>query len=249
MDAAGLVVEGADIITAVSGSCPTKSITVRGVPVALTAATTFTAPVTCASLAADMTVKVTALLTYTASGFTVTATNVAPAGEDTDGDDDGDGDGTPGTGSGGGKKARGEGVVGAITGSCPTLTLIITGTRVSTTATTTYEGGSCATLRPGTKVTIDGELRPGGTAVAEHIIIRSVPGNKLSGDGRVDSVDSASSCPALTFTVRGVSIVTSAATTFSGGTCGDIRPGSHVDVTGDYDGTELTATAVNIRKP
>ena len=250
MDATGLVVEGTDTITAVSGSCPTKSITVRGVPVALTATTTFTAPITCASLAADMAVKVTALLTYTASGFTVTATNVGPAGDGgEDGDDDDDDEsGTPGTG-GGGKKARGEGVIGAITGSCPTLTLIITGTRVSTTGSTTYENGSCETLRQGTKVTIDGELRPGGTAVAEHIIIRSVPGNKLSGDGRVDSVDESTSCPALTFTVRGVKIVTGAATAFTGGECADLRRGSHVDVTGDYDGTELTASAVHIRKP
>jgi hypothetical protein len=245
MDAAGLVVEGTDTITAVSGACPTKSITVRGVPVALTSTTTFTAPITCASLATDMTVKVTALLTYTASGFTVTATNVGPAGGDSDGDDDDDSE----TGTGGGKKARGEGVIGAITGNCPTLTLIITGTRVSTTASTTYENGSCETLRQGTKVTIDGELKPGGTAVAEKIIIRSVPGHRVSGDGRVDSVDDSTSCPALTFTVRGVSIVTSSATTFTGGECADIRRGSHVDVTGDYDGSELTATAVHVRKP
>jgi hypothetical protein len=148
---------------------------------------------------------------------------------------------------GAGKKARGEGVVGAITGSCPELVLIITGTRVSTTATTEYVNGSCETLRPGTKVTIDGELFPGGSATAEKITIQRIPGGqRVSGDGRVDVVDG--SCPALTLTVRGITVVTSAETTFSGGTCEDIRERSHLDVTGDYDGTQVTATAVQIRR-
>lgn len=243
----GLVVEGSDSITAVSDACPTKTITVRGVPVALTSATTFTAPLTCATLAVGTSVKVTALLTVTATGFTVTATNLAPAGDDggTDGGTDG-GSETPNTPGGGGKKARGEGVVGAITGNCPTLTLVITGTKVSTTATTEYVNGSCESLRPGTKVKIDGELKPGGTAVAEKIEIERIPGRKVSGDGKVDVVSG--SCPSLELTVRGVTVSTSSETTFTGGVCGDIKAGSQIDVTGDYDGTEVTATAVHIKK-
>lgn len=246
MPAGGLVVEGIDTITAVSGACPAKSITIRGVPVELASATVYTAPITCTSLAVGDRVKVTALLSSSASGFSVTATAVAPA-DDGSGTGGGGGEtGTPGTGNGG-KKARGEGVVGAITGSCPTLTLIITGTRVSTTATTEYENGTCESLRPGTKVTIDGELKPGGEAVAEKIIINRTPGRRVSGDGRVEAVTGA--CPAVTFTVRGVTVVTSSTTTFTGGACQDIARNSHVDVTGDYDGSELTATAVHIRKP
>ena len=230
----GIVVEATEAVTAVSGTCPATTITVRGVPVALTSGTTFTAPMTCESIAEGTTVRITALLTYTSTGYTVTATNVATASDD-------------GSTGGGGKKARGEGVIGAITGSCPTLTLIITGTRVSTTATTEYVNGSCETLRPGTKVTIDGELNPGGTATAEKIEIQRVPGRPVSGDGRVDSV--AGTCPTLTLTARGVTVVTSSTTTFTGGTCADVSAGSHIDVTGDYDGTEVTATAVHIRKP
>jgi hypothetical protein len=239
----GLVVEGTDTITAVSDACPTKSVTIRGVPVALTAMTTFVAPITCESLAIGTTVKVTALLTFSATGFTVTATNVAPGGDD--GGSDGETE-PESPGGSGGKKARGEGVIGAITGSCPTLTLVITGTRVSTTATTEYVNGTCETLRPGTKVTIDGELSPGGTATAEKIEIRSVPGRNVSGDGRIDAVSG--ECPALTITVRGVTVVTSGSTTFSGGACEDLRRGSHIDVTGEYDGTEVSATALHIKR-
>ena len=320
----GLVVEGTDLISAVADSCPAKTITVRGVPVSLTATTTFTAPVTCATLAAGMTVKVTALLTFTATGFTVTATHIAPAGASTPSSPgtkvegvvasltgtcpsltitlqgaggvivtdtatvfdpgtlcgqiapgskiealgtrnstdqlvatkvelDTDEETPTGPGGGKGKKASGEGVIGSITGNCPTLTLVITGTKVSTTSTTVYEGGTCASLRPGTKVRIDGELNPGGTATAEKIEIKSIPpgngggsGKKVSGDGKVDTVSG--TCPGVTMMVRGIKVTATTATTFSGGVCGDINPGSHIDVTGDYDGTEVAATAVHIRK-
>jgi hypothetical protein len=238
----GLVVEGTDTITAVAGACPAKTITIRGVPVAVTAATTFTAPMTCAALAVDTEVTVAALLTFSATGLTVTATNIAPAGGDENGDSDDDEESE----SGGGKKARGEGVIGAITGSCPTLTLIITGTRVSTTATTEYVNGTCETLRPGTKVTIDGALKPGGTATAEKIEIHRVPGRPVSGDGVVGQASG--SCPSLTLMVRGIKVTTSAATTFSGGACDDIRAGTEIDVTGEYDGSEVAATAVHIKR-
>jgi hypothetical protein len=252
----GLVVEGTDTISAVSGACPTSSITIRGVPVALTNTTTYTSPVTCESLSVGTTVKVTAMLTFTATGFTVTATNVAPAGDDTGtggGTETPPGSGTPGGGSGKGKKASGEGVIGSITGNCPTLTLVITGTKVSTTPTTTYEGGDCHALRPGTKVKIDGELNPGGTATAEKIEIKSIPaGNgggsskRVSGDGKVDTV--AGTCPSLELSVRGVQVMTSSETTFSGGACSDVMSGSQIDVTGDYDGTKVVATALRIKK-
>jgi hypothetical protein len=242
----GLLVEGTDTISAISDACPARTITVRAVPVALTATTTFTTPLSCESLAVGTNVRVTALLTFTATGFTVVATNIAPGGSTTGGGDGAPGGSGPGGSAGGGKKARGEGVVGSITGTCPTLTMVITGTRVSTTQTTEWVGGTCETLRPGTKVTIDGELRPGGTAVAEKIVIHSIPGQKVSGDGKVDAVTG--TCPAVSLTVRGVKVVTTDATEFTGGSCDDIAPGSHVDVTGDYDGTELAATAVHIKK-
>ena len=239
----GIVVEATESITNVSGVCPDAVITVRGVPVSLTGATTFTAPLACANLTADMTVKVTALLEFTAEGLVVTATNIAAASEEGGGDDGDDGEsGTPG---GGGKKARGEGVIGAITGSCPSLTLVITGTRVSTTGTTEYVNGTCESLRPGTKVVIDGELRPGGTAIAERIEVQQVPGRRVSGDGTVAQVSG--SCPTLILSVRGVRVTTSDATTFTGGPCSAIGPGTHIDVTGDYDGTEVVASDVAIR--
>jgi hypothetical protein len=170
--------------------------------------------------------------------------NVAPA--DTPTNTSPPGNTTP-PAPGSGKKARGEGVIGAITGDCPELTLIITGTRVFTTATTAYVNGSCQLLRPGTKVTIDGELFPGGSATAERIEVRGIPGQqRVSGDGVVGQVSG--SCPTLTMSVRGVKVTTTGATTFTEGNCEDIRSGTHIDVTGDYDGSEVAATEVKIRR-
>lgn len=173
----GLMVEGTDAITAVEGTCPARTITVRGVPVALTAATTYGGTLTCATLATGMTVRILGVLTFTPTGFAVTATQLSlPVGSAPgDGEDDGE-DGGDDAAQGGGKKANGEGTIGAITGTCPELTLIITGTRVKTTAATTYVNGSCESLRPGTKVKIDGRLYPGGSATAEQIEILRTPG-------------------------------------------------------------------------
>lgn len=311
----GLVVEGTDVITAVTGVCPSPTITVRGVPVAITATTTFTAPAACAALTVGTSVKVTGLLTFTATGFSVTATNIAiPSGSpvapgsvkvegtvasvaglcpaltitlegaggvvvtslatvfdpstlcssiapgakieavgsrnatgqlvatkvELDEDDDDN------TGGGGAKKkVGGEGVVGAITGACPTLTLVITGNRVQVTAATQFSGGTCASLREGTQVKVDAEVQPDGSILAEKIEIQRIPGKPVSGDGKVDTVDGL--CPTLTISVKGVTVTTSAATVFTGGTCASITPGTHIDVTGAYDGVSVTATAVAIR--
>jgi hypothetical protein len=48
-------------------------------------------------------------------------------------------------------------------------------------------------------------------------------------------------------TVQGISVITSPTTTFTGATCESIGPGTHIDVTGEYDGVSVAATAVAIR--
>jgi hypothetical protein len=392
--AAGFAVEGIDVITAVSGVCPAKTITVKGVPVLLNAATTYTAPASCASLAVNQSVKVSAMIDVDAAGgFTVTATNIAlasaapvekevtgvvvsstglcpsltinlgaagfvvtsattvfsplnscgtiaagktvkakgtpdatgqlvasqvsivdstapvasklqgivanaagicpsltitlqastdsivtnnatvfdPAGSCAQiiagakvvatgarnaagqfvatkvqvGADDGDDDDDGGPiGPGNRPKASGEGVIGAVTGSCPTLTLVIQGYRVRTNLATLYVGGSCASLRPGTQVKADVEQLADGSFVAEKLEIRKIPGRQISGDGTVDAVSG--TCPAITMTVQGYPVVADAQTVFSGGLCSSIAKGTRIDVTGEFDGAQVLAAAVKI---
>jgi hypothetical protein len=159
----GLVVEGADVIGAVSGACPAVTITVRGIPVAVTAMTTFSAPLSCVSLSSGQGVRVTGLLVQTAAGFAVTALNLA-------------GTGTPDNNrapapapSRGGERLSGEGVVGGVSGSCPALTFFIMGHRVHATASTAYANGVCESLREGTHVKLDVEKHADGTIFAERV--------------------------------------------------------------------------------
>ncbi len=169
----GLLVEGADVVETVTGSCPGRTIFLRGVPVSVTTATTFAAPLTCETLAGGRAVKVTGLLTHEASGFSVSATNVALVNAD---ESPAPAPVSPGPGSRR-ERLNGEGVVGSVKGGCPDLTLVILGYRVQTKETTAYTGGACADLREGAKVKLTVEDVE-GTFVAEKIEILSVPGKR-----------------------------------------------------------------------
>ena len=172
----GLLVEGADVVESVTGSCPGRTIFLRGVPVSLTSRTTFAAPLTCETLAGGRAVKVTGLLTHEASGFSVSATNVALVNAEESPAPTPVPPVPPGPGSRR-ERLNGEGVVGSVKGGCPDLTLVILGYRVQTTATTSYTGGACDDLREGAKVKLTVE-DVDGTFVAETIEIQSVPGKR-----------------------------------------------------------------------
>jgi hypothetical protein len=322
----GLEVEGADVMTSVTGVCPTVVITVRGVPVTVNSATVFATGTTCAGLVAGARVAVRGVLTVTGTALSVVATRIglegatgttpAPTGTkvagtvtsilgkcpaliislqgvvgnvittattvfdasggcaavavgtevtafgtrnavgyliathiemNDDGEAGGGGGGGGGNGGGGKKvKVNGEGVIGSITGGCPTVTMVITGARVQTTATTEFINGSCTTLRSGTKVKVAAETQADGSYAAMRVEIVRSPGKPVAGDGKVDSVSGA--CPTMTMMVRGYTVRTSATTTFSGGTCASIGAGTHVDVTGVADETGVDATSVAIKR-
>jgi Domain of unknown function (DUF5666) len=152
----GVVVEGTDVVGGVSGNCPSRSLTVRGVPVAVTASTVFAAPLTCASLAPGTPIKVTGLLTQSAAGFAVTATSLASPQASA---------GRAPTPSRGGERVGGEGVVGAVRGSCPSLSLVVAGYSVQTSRETEFRS-PCEALREGTKVSLEVEKHDDGSMVA-----------------------------------------------------------------------------------
>jgi hypothetical protein len=163
----GVQVEGADVITDVSGACPDRSITIRGVAVSVNASTRFAAPLSCASLASGRAVKVTGMLTPSGAGFSVVATQLASAGSDAAP--------TPPPGRNV-ERVSGEGVIGAVMGSCPALTLVIGGYQVQTTSVTAYEGGRCESLREGVQVRLDVEKQSDGALVAETVQFVRVSG-------------------------------------------------------------------------
>ena len=64
----------------------------------------------------------------------------------------------------------GDGVVGALKGSCPSLTMVVHGYPVMTTSSTVFEGGECAAIAPGTRVHVEGVLG-GNSVVADTVKI------------------------------------------------------------------------------
>ncbi|MEW6323052.1 MAG: DUF5666 domain-containing protein [Acidobacteriota bacterium] len=254
--AAGLAIEGTDVVTAISGACPSIVLTVRGVPVTVNAATTFGSSTTCAGLVVGDTVRVRGQLFFDTGSYSVVATEVTrvtgsqPPGNSTPtgpGNTTPPGNGTPG-GPGSGRRHRGEGTVSSLTGTCPTVTMNIRGVRVTTDASTTYEHGGCGNLRPGTKVEVEGDEQADGSLLATHIEIKDQPGrggpDSVEGEGTVASLRG--TCPELTMVVRGLSVMTTADTEFEGGVCSAIRNGMRVEVRGRYAGNAILADRVRI---
>lgn len=232
----GTRVEVEGTVAGTTGACPALTITLQGTAgVVVTSATTVFDPTgSCGLIAVGKKIE--------AVGTRNAAHQLVAAKVEVD-DDDGEGGGG---GGGEKKKVNGEGTIGAITGACPTLTMVITGARVQTTAATEYINGGCATLRSGTKVKVHAETQPDGRILAERVETLRAPGRSISGDGEVSRVSGA--CPVLTMTVRGYPVRTSATTTFTGGTCESIRPGTKIDVTGTADDTGVDATKVEIKR-
>jgi len=59
-----------------------------------------------------------------------------------------------------------QGAVGGLKGACPTLTFAINGFSIATSGSTSFQGGSCSTLKSGSKVTVDGTKNTDGSVAA-----------------------------------------------------------------------------------
>jgi len=62
-----------------------------------------------------------------------------------------------------------QGSAGGVSGACPTLSFGVNGYKVSTTATTTFDGIACAALKSGTKVTVKGISQADNAIVATSV--------------------------------------------------------------------------------
>ncbi|MBM3817563.1 MAG: hypothetical protein FJW14_00905 [Acidimicrobiia bacterium] len=173
--AGGTIVEAEGVVATATGTCPAKTFTI-GTHAITTSATTKYEEGVCADLVALAEIKVRA---ERQTDNTLVATKVefkdTDDGEDDDMDDD-DGDdedrrGNPHHGAG-----PHSGTVSSFRGACPNVTFNLKGLRISTTADTTYEGGTCETLRPNVKVTVTGAAGTGArTFVAARITIDRTP--------------------------------------------------------------------------
>lgn len=160
------------------------------------------------------------------------------SGDDSDDDDDDDANEAEITGT----------VTGAPTTGCPLITFYVGTTKVTTTASTTWDDVTCATLASGDSVKVEGAKQPDGSIVAKEVEKRSgtTTGNTGKASGTVTEVGG--TCPDKTFKLGSTKVKTASSTTFEGLSCATLTNGVKVEVTGTKgsDGVVL-ASAIEKR--
>jgi len=139
--------------------------------------------------------------------------------------------------------------ISAVSG-CPVVTFVIGTTQVTTSATTTFDDVTCATLANGALVEVEGAKQADGSIVATRVEAEAGPDEVT---GTVFEFSGAASCPAATFKVGPVlslatAVTLTPTTTFSGVTCAAIANGAMVEIEGtkQVDGS-ITAANVELK--
>lgn len=144
---------------------------------------------------------------------------------------------------GGKRDAKVEGTVSGLGGTCPNLRFQVDGTGVVTSASTQFKGGTCTSLEDGMTVEVEGSTSD-GTITAMKVEVEDAPGQEgVTLKGTLSGLSG--QCPALTFTLQGTTVTTSAATVFKKGTCGDVSAGAAVKAEGVLASGTLAATRVS----
>ena len=161
------------------------------------------------------------------------------------------------------KSVSGVGTVGSLRGSCnpsggqDRVSFVVQGVKVVTDENTDFfidaeeaiEGG-CGNLRNGTKVRVVAASTPNAdfSYTAEKVTIVDQPGGPpptpVGGDGVVAALKG--ECPSLTMVVHGYPVMTTSSTSFEGGACDAIVPGTRVHVEGLLGGNSVVADVVEI---
>lgn len=166
----------------------------------------------------------------------------------------------------GGKTVSGVGTVANLRGFCEPgagqayLSFVIQGVKVVTDAATDFFisadtdiPGGCGNLRNGTKVLVVAAdtANADGSYTAVTITIVDQPGGKppspVEGEGVVAALKG--TCPSLTMVIHGYPVMTTSATTFLGGTCAALTPGTRVRVVGVLGGNSVVASSIEVLAP
>ncbi|HXH07276.1 MAG TPA: DUF5666 domain-containing protein [Vicinamibacterales bacterium] len=148
------------------------------------------------------------------------------------------GSATSGPGAGPSSRIEVEGIVSQLSGRCPRLSFTLGGERIVTDASTRFERVTCATLRDGARVEVDGLRQADGTILAREVELQAPAppappapaGARVELEGRIAGLSGA--CPNLSFTVRGTPVATNAATDFERITCQALANDMEVDIEG-----------------
>jgi hypothetical protein len=141
--------------------------------------------------------------------------------------------------------------------ACPTLQFKISTYLFKTNADTRYDGGSCASIKAGTKITLTATRANDNDQVfyVSQITMRpdttpapTPPPTPVSADVTVTALVGSTSCPTLSFMVGAYAIATNASTRFYGGTCADVKAGSKLGLTGSKLGEASVLATVIVFK-
>lgn len=142
-------VEGRSTVTAVSGTCPVLAFTVGGAVRVVTNASTRFEHGSCESLRVGVKVRVKGDMTTDNGEVIAEEVEI---------------EGHPGGRNGG----RIEGLISALGGTCPALTLTVRGVAVTTSVSTQFDDVACGALAVGMRVEVEGDLQ-GTTLVATKV--------------------------------------------------------------------------------
>jgi len=208
-------------VSSLSGTCPALTFVVTGKSAKTTSSTAFS-PGICSDVKNGVTVTVVGP-TGTDGGVSAARTVSVPKGE---------------------PQVTVNGIISGLAGGCPNLTFMVDTTAAATNPSTTYGGGgSCADIKNGEKRYVAGTMQD-GKLLASYISGPVATDVTLS--GAVASLGG--SCPALTFSLSGKTVITTSATTFSPGTCSDVKNSVTVTVVGSV-GTDGRVTARSVSVP
>ena len=151
--------------------------------------------------------------------------------------------------------AKAEGVVSALSGTCPTLTFTVQSTKVTTSGATAFKDTTCAALANGMRVEVKGDRQADGSIVAARVEADDEddedddhdqgPGRRSEMKGPVASLRG--ECPNLSFILQGARITTTVATQFADTTCAALRNGVKVEVEGPRQADDsVLATRVEL---
>jgi hypothetical protein len=165
------------------------------------------------------------------------------------------------------RNVSGVGTVANLRGSCnPTgnqerISFNVQGVKVVTDENTEFFvdaeenpiAGGCGNLRNGTKVRVVAAETPNAdfSYTAERVTIVDQPGGPpptpVAGEGVVAALRG--ECPSLTMVVHGYPVMTTSSTSFAGGTCEALTPGTRIRVTGVLGGNSVVADSVETVAP
>lgn len=224
-DAAEQEMEAKGVVAGLSGSCPTASFTLGSVTVDLSSATNFKSG-SCSTVKNGATVEVSGTKDAATGHLKAKTLKVEDAGE---------------------QEMEAKGTAASLSGACPTVSFTIGSVTVDVTASTSFEDGSCSSLKNGASVEAKGTKdATTGHLKAKQVKVQNAKEDEMEAKGTAAGV--AGSCPTVAFTIGSVTVDVTSATSFKSGSCALIKNGASVEAKGTKDATtgHLKATEVKV---